>query len=49
MITIYGFGNALIDIHIPVQDIDIASTGIPKNTMKHINKQEMKNLPFYYK
>jgi len=44
MITIYGFGNALIDIHIPVQDFDIASIGIPKNTMQHINKQEMKNL-----
>ena len=44
MITIYGFGNALIDIHIHVQDVDITSIGIPKNTMKHINKEEMKDL-----
>jgi len=43
MSKIYGFGNALIDIEIQINDDQLTSIGIPKGSMRHINK-DMKEL-----
>ena len=37
MKRIYGLGNALIDIEIPITESDLASIGIKKGSMVHIN------------
>ena len=37
MKRIYGFGNALIDIEISITESDLASIGIKKGSMAHIN------------
>ena len=48
MVTIYGFGNALIDVHISIEEEHLSDIDIPKNTMKHINEVEMKDLLLRY-
>ena len=40
MSKIYGFGNALIDIEIQINDDQLTSIGISKGSMKHITKDE---------
>ena len=37
MKSIYGFGNALIDIEISITESDLASIGIKKGSMAHRN------------
>jgi len=37
MKRIYGLGNALIDIEIPITENDLATIGIKKGSMVHIN------------
>jgi len=44
MVTIYGFGNALIDIHLSISEDQLLEIGIAKNTMKHIDEEEMLDL-----
>tara|TARA_B100000686_G_C16794792_1_gene981480 strand:- start:3477 stop:4367 length:891 start_codon:yes stop_codon:yes gene_type:complete len=38
MSKIYGFGNALIDIEIQINDDQLSSIDIPKGSMRHISK-----------
>tara|TARA_Y100001970_G_C14259557_1_gene878712 strand:- start:20282 stop:21265 length:984 start_codon:yes stop_codon:yes gene_type:complete len=49
MSKIYGFGNALIDIEIQVNEDQLASIGILKGGMKHIAEEEKKYLLKKYK
>ena len=42
MSKIYGFGNALLDIEIQIKEEDLREIGIPKNTMKHISEDKLK-------
>ena len=49
MSKIYGFGNALIDIEIQINDDQLASIGIPKGSMQHINKDKKDILLHEYK
>ena len=49
MSKIYGFGNALIDIEIQINDDQLASIGIPKGSMQHINKDKKDLLLDEYK
>ena len=49
MSKIYGFGNALIDIEIQINDDQLASIGIPKGSMRHINKDKKDILLHEYK
>ena len=38
MSKIYGFGNALIDIEIQINEDQLRSIGIPKGGMQHISR-----------
>ena len=49
MSKIYGFGNALIDIEIQINDDQLTSIGIPKGNMQHINKDKKDLLLDEYK
>ena len=40
MSKIYGFGNALIDIEIQINEDQLSSIGIPKGGMQHISRDE---------
>jgi len=40
MSKIYGFGNALIDIEIQINEDQLSSIGIPKGGMQHISSDE---------
>ena len=40
MSKIYGFGNALIDIEIQINEDQLCSIGIPKGGMQHISRDE---------
>ena len=42
MNKIYGFGNALIDIEIRISEDQLKNISIPKGSMKHISKNELK-------
>ena len=41
MNTIYGFGNALVDIEIRISEIQLQDIEIKKGSMKHIAKEEL--------
>ncbi|MDG2019604.1 MAG: adenosine kinase [SAR86 cluster bacterium] len=43
MNKIYGFGNALIDIEINIDEKDLKDINIKKGGMKHISKEELDN------
>ena len=49
MSKIYGFGNALVDIEIQIDEDQLTSIGIPKGSMKHIDLNEKKELLKIYK
>ena len=49
MSKIYGFGNALIDIEIQINDDQLSSIGIPKGGMQHISKDKKDYLLKKYK
>ena len=49
MSKIYGFGNALIDIEIQINDDQLTSIGIPKGSMQHINENKKDLLLKEYK
>ena len=40
MSKIYGFGNALIDIEIQINEDQLSSIGIPKGGMQHISRDK---------
>ena len=40
MNKLYGFGNALIDIEISIDDADLDYLEIPKGNMKHVSAEE---------
>ena len=42
MNRIYGFGNALIDLEIQIQDDELESINIKKGNMRHISENELK-------
>ena len=44
MSKIYGFGNALVDIEIQIDEGQLISIGIPKGSMKHIDLEEKEEL-----
>ena len=44
MSKIYGFGNALVDIEIQINEDQLTSIGIPKGGMKHITLEEKEEL-----
>jgi len=41
MNTIYGFGNALVDIEIRISEIQLQDIEIKKGSMKHIATEEL--------
>ena len=49
MSKIYGFGNALVDIEIQIDEDQLISIGIPKGSMKHIDLEEKEELLKKYK
>ena len=49
MSKIYGFGNALVDIEIQIDEDQLISIGIPKGSMKHIGIDEKEELLKKYK
>ena len=49
MSKIYGFGNALIDIEIHINEDQLRATGIPKGGMKHINGDQKEDFLKLYK
>ena len=44
MNKIYGFGNAMIDIEIQIEEKDLLEINIEKGNMKHIDDNELKSL-----
>lgn len=42
MNRIYGFGNALIDVEIQIEDDELESINITKGNMRHISEDELK-------
>ena len=44
MNRIYGFGNALIDLEIQIQDDELESINIKKGNMRHISENELKTM-----
>ena len=48
MNTIYGFGNALVDIEIKLEEAQLKEVGIEKGSMKHISSQEIKMFLDHY-
>ena len=44
MNRIYGFGNALIDLEIQIQDDELESINIKKGNMRHISENELKTI-----
>ena len=49
MSKIYGFGNALVDIEIQIDEDQLISIGIPKGSMRHIDLEEKEELLKKYK
>ena len=49
MSKIYGFGNALIDIEIQINEDQLSSIGIPKGGMQHISRDRKDYLLDNYK
>jgi len=49
MSKIYGFGNALIDIEIQINEDQLSSIGIPKGGMQHISRDRKDYLLEIYK
>ena len=49
MSKIYGFGNALVDIEIQIDEDQLITIGIPKGSMKHIGIDEKEELLKKYK
>ena len=41
MNTIYGFGNALVDIEIKLEEAQLKEVGIEKGSMRHISSQDL--------
>ncbi|RZO96728.1 MAG: hypothetical protein EVA50_00630 [Gammaproteobacteria bacterium] len=41
MNTIYGFGNALVDVEIKLEEAQLKEVGIEKGSMKHISSQDL--------
>ena len=44
MNKIYGFGNAMIDIEIQIEEKDLLEINIEKGNMKHIDDGELESL-----
>ena len=44
MNTIYGFGNALVDIEIKLEEAQLVEVGIEKGSMKHISSQYLNTI-----
>ena len=41
MNTIYGFGNALVDVEIKLEEAQLKKVGIEKGSMRHISSQDL--------
>ena len=41
MNRIYGFGNALVDIEIKLEEAQLKEVGIEKGSMRHISSQDL--------